>query len=63
MTDEKTVTMTVTVLNKLLRLNADAVSAVSPVGGNNIQSSYRDHTLRVLDEQKTLLEVFVPEGD
>ena len=57
--DDGVITMSVAVLNKLVKLNEDAKSAVSLVGGNSVQDSYRDNTIKVLDEQHTLLEVFV----
>ena len=57
---DPTVTMTLTVLNKLIALNSEAVAAVSLVGGNSIQDSYREDTKKVLAQQKTLMEVFIP---
>ena len=57
---EATVTMSVAVLNKLIKLNRDAHDAVSPVGGNSVQEAYKNNTFKVLDEQKELLEIFAP---
>ena len=56
--DEKTIIMSKTVLTKLLALNKQAHDAVSPVGGNSVQESYKLATFKVLDEQKELLEIF-----
>ena len=52
------VTMSQAVFHKLVELNRDAVNKVSIVGGNSIQAGYRDATIKVLDEQYQLLEVF-----
>ena len=57
------VTMTLTVLTKLIALNSEAVAAVSLVGGNSVQDGYRENTKQVLAQQKTLMEVFLPPAE
>ena len=47
------------VFEKLIDLNRDAYAAVSEVGGNSVQDSYKRNTQNILNEQKQLLEVFV----
>ena len=56
--NDDTVTMSRALFEKVMKLNVDAQNAVSLVGGNSVQDSYRDNTLTVLREQKTLLDVF-----
>ena len=58
--NNETITMSVSVLNKLIELNKQAKEKVSPVGGNSVQISYRNNTIEVLNEQMQLLEVFAP---
>ena len=59
-THDDTITMSVAVLEKLIKLNRDARDAVSPVGGNSVQETYKQNTFKVLDQQFELLEVFEP---
>ena len=60
---EATITMSVAVLNKIIKLNRSAYEAVSEVGGNSVQDGYKRNTQSVLDQQQELLEIFVPEDD
>ena len=48
---------------KLVQLNRDAYGAVSLVGGNSVQDSYKWNTQKILDDQKELLEVFIDEDE
>ena len=59
---ENTVTMSVAVLEKLIKLNRDARDAVSPVGGNSVQETYKLNTFKVLDQQFELLNIFEPDS-
>ena len=51
------------VWGKLLQQNRDAYAAVSLVGGNSVQDSYKYNTQRILDEQKQLIEIFIDEDE
>ena len=59
---ENTITMSVAVLEKLIKLNRDARDAVSPVGGNSVQETYKLNTFKVLDQQLELLDIFEPDS-
>ena len=48
---------------KLVQFNRDAYDAVSLVGGNSVQDSYKWNTQKILDEQKQLLDTFVEDED
>ena len=48
---------------KLVELNRSAYGAVSQVGGNSVQDSYKYNTQRILDDQKKLLDIFVDDED
>ncbi len=63
MSDDKLIEMSVSVLNKLIKLNKDADSAVSLVGGNSVQDGYRDNTRDILNKQLELLDIFIPAED
>ena len=58
--NDATITMSAVMLGRLITLNRGAYAAVSQVGGNSVQDSYKHNTQKELDTQLELLNIFVP---